>query len=102
MKMNTKQNDNTDAHCENCSTKNVQKGLVKYFDSDNSIMMSCNNKCIVKIGVLGFPLAIFPKTKAVWVEEAVEVVATDHDTFKKSNLVHDVLLRMDVPNDSNL
>ena len=56
----------------------------------------------MKIGVLGFTLAIFPKTKAVWVEEAVEVVATDHDTFKKSNLVHDVLLRMDVPNDSNL
>ena len=65
-------------------------------------MISCDDKCIVKIGSPGSPLASCPKTKAGWVAEAVDVSAADHDTVLKSNFVPTVILNIDIPNNYNL
>ena len=62
-KIKTKRNDNPDVHYANCYVKNVRKVLVKHFDSNHTIMVSCDDKCIVKIGALGCPLALFSQDK---------------------------------------
>ena len=43
-----------------------------------------------------------PKTKAGWVSKLVDVIASDHDTFIKSNLFSSVTFDVDVPNDPNI
>ena len=62
-------------------------------------MISCDEKCIVKIISPRAPLALFPKTKACWV---VNTSAADHDTVVKSNFVHAVTFNIDIPNNPNL
>ena len=58
-------------HYANCNEKNVRKVLVKHFDSNHTIILSCHYECIDKIGVLRYPLALYAKTKAEWVVESV-------------------------------
>ena len=100
--MKTKQNDNPDLHYANCNAKNVRKFLVNNFDSDHAIMLSCNDKYAVKIGVPLCSLALCPKTKVGWVVEAVEVITADHGTVSKSNLVPTVTFDTNVPKTTNL
>ena len=102
MQTKTKQNDNPDMKCANYNAKNVRKVLVNKFDKDFTLMISCDDKCVVKLGSPGVPLALCPKTKAGWVAEAVDVSATDHDTVLKSNFVPTVILNIDMPNNHNL
>ena len=66
----------------NCNAKNVRKMLVNKHDKKHN-MMSCDNKCIVKIGLPRAPLALFPKTKAACIAESVDTTAADHDTVVK-------------------
>ena len=47
-------------------------------------MLSCDEKCIVNIGVPGCPLALCPNTKEGLVAHVVCVIAEDHDTVSKS------------------
>ena len=102
MQTKTKQNDNPDVHYANCNMKNARKVLVKCFDKNHTTMLSCEDKYNVKIGASGFPLALFPKTKVGQVEEAVEVIAANHDTFTKSNFVPTVTFHIDMPKNPNL
>ena len=89
-------------HDANCNTKNVRKVLMKHFDSNHVIILSCKDKLIVKIKALGFPLASCAKIKTGWKAETIEVIATDHDTAIKSNLVHTVTFDIDIPRTANL
>ena len=89
-------------NCANCNVKNVLKVLVKIFDSNCTIMISCDDKFIAKIGVRGCPLALCTKAKAGWVAEAVHILAADHNSVIKSNLFYAVAFGIDVPNNPNL
>ena len=100
--MKTKQNDSPEVHYANCNAKNVRKVLVNHFDSSRVIILSCEDKYIVKIGSLGCPLALFPKTKAGQVAQEVDVIAGDNDTITKSKLVPTVVFDTDAPNNPNL
>ena len=100
--MKTKQNDNPNMHCSNCNAKNMRKVLLKYFDSNHTIMLSCDNKKIAKIGLPRCPLYLCLKIKVGWVVQEVDFVAADHDTVIKSNLVPAVIFDTDVPNNPNL
>ena len=80
MKTKTKQNDNLDMYYANCNAKNVRQVLVKHFDKNHTIMLSCDDKFIVKIGAPVFPLVLCPNAKAGWVGYEEEVIAADHDT----------------------
>ena len=89
-------------HCVNCNAKNVRKVLAKHFDSNHTIMLSREDKCVVKIGVTWCPLASFPKTKKGWVAESVEVIVVDHDTGVKYDLFPTITLDIDIPKSANL
>ena len=75
---------------------------MKNFDSNNSIILSCNDRCIVKIVELGCPLELCPKIKTGWLAYAFEFIAADHDTFAKFMLVPTNIFDIDIPNNPNL
>ena len=100
--METKQNDNHDMHHANYNANNVQKVLVKHVDSDHTIMLSCNEKWVVKIGVVGCPFELCTKTKEGLVIDAFEVTAADHDAVMKHDLVPTVTFDIDTPKTTNL
>ena len=89
-------------HHANCNVKTVRKVLVKYFDSNHSIVLSYDNKHIAKIGAPGYSLVLCPKTKGRRVAEVVEVIAAGQDTVVNSNLVPTVIFDIDVPKTTNL
>ena len=59
----TKQNNNLDIQYANVIAKNACKVLVAKFDEKHTMMLSCDDKHIVKIESLGNPLALCLKTK---------------------------------------
>ena len=50
MQKKTKQNDNPDVNYANGRSKNVRKVLANHFNSNNNIMLSCDDKCFVDVG----------------------------------------------------
>ena len=80
----------------------MRKVLVKNFDSNHFIILSCDDKRIVNIGALWRPLVPCPKTKEGWVAEAVAVIAEDHNAVIKFNLVSIVTFDASIPNDTKL
>ena len=64
--------------------------------------MSCDYKCIVKIGSHGVPLASCPKTTAGWVTKDADVSAADHEAVVKSPIVPSVTFDIDIPSNYNL
>ena len=66
------------------------------------LFISCDDKCSVKLGAPGNPLALEPKRKTGWIATSVEAKDADHDTFINSNVVPSTMLITDVLNDCNL
>ena len=66
------------------------------------LLISCDEKCIVKVGTPVKPLALVPKSKTCCITTSVEVKAADHDEFAKSNIVPSTMLVIDIQNDLNL
>ena len=59
-------------------------------------MMSCDDKCVFKIGAHEYLLALFPMNKAGWVAEEVETQESEHDATYKIPLTPVVTFRIDV------
>lgn len=98
----TRQNNNPDMRYANCNAKNVRKVLVSRFNKEHAMMISCDDKCMVKIGSPGVPLALCPKTKAGWVAKEVDASAADHDAVIKSPFVPSAIFNINIPNNHNL
>ena len=88
--------------CTNCNAKNVRKVFVNKYDKKHTLMMSFDDKCIVKIGSPRVSLALCPKNKACWVAESVDISTADHDTTVKPNFLPTVIFNIDIPNNPNL
>ena len=86
-----------DVKHSNVNAKNVRKVIVNMFDKKHTMMLSCDDKCIVKIGSPGVPLALCPKTKVGLVSKDVGVSAADHDAFIKSPFVPSLMLDVGIP-----
>ena len=66
------------------------------------LLVSCDDKCALKVGVPGNSLALVPKSKVDWTAKLVEVKAVDYGACIKSNVVPSATLMMKTPNDYNL
>ena len=93
------QHDNPCMECGNINAKNMRKVIANAHIKDKMLLISCDDKCIVKVGVPGNPLALVPKSEASWMSTSVEVKAVDNDAFIKSNVVPSAMFAMDIPND---
>ena len=59
-----KKNNNLDLKYININTKNIHKALVGVFNKEYTIVLLCDDKCIIKIRSLDNPLTLYQKTKA--------------------------------------
>ena len=55
--------DNTDMEHGNINAKHSWKFIVSTWNKDKMLLISCDEKCIVKEGKPGNPLALVPKSK---------------------------------------
>ena len=66
------------------------------------MFISCDNKCIVKVGAPRNPLALVPKSKTGWMSIIADARSVDHGIFFKSNVVHTACFLIHIPDDFNL
>ena len=93
------QHENPDIEHGNVNAKNLRKVIVNACNKDKMLLISCDDKCKVKLGIPGNPLDLVPNIKVGWIDKPVEVKATDHDTCFKINVVPSAMFVTDVLND---
>ena len=86
----------------NINAKKMWKVIANACNKNKMLLVSCDEKCEVKVGTPGNPLAPVSKSKAGWIATSAETKAVDHDAFIKSNCVPSTMLIIDITKDLNL
>ena len=99
MRRNNVQHENPHMEYGNIDAKNARKVIVNECEKDKLVLISFDEKCILKAGTPGNPLVL------VQVDEIATLVkakSVDHETFMKLNVTHSAILAIDIPKDFNL